>query len=326
MVEPPSPQIQRLRAAVCGRSHAQGGLLASAPDKLPTLTLRGRTFSVDELRLIQVIVAQSPTAHRFELSKRICRELGWLQPNGRLKDRACRDVLARLGARGWVALPPPRRPGVHRRPIVLTPETTPRPAPLVSAREIGLECFGIVTGSGDRAQEQLWNEYVERYHPLGFGVSLGAHLKYFVRWRGEPLCCLAFGGAAWKLEARDRWIGWSPEQRQSHLALVVNNTRFLVLPWVRIPNLASRILGLVTRRLPQDWDRLYAYRPVLLETFVDSERYPGSCYRAANWHLLGQTKGRGRMDRHFRVAQPRKQVFVYPLIEDVRTVLCRSAR
>jgi len=325
-----SQPAQRLRtgqAAICSRGHDQGEDLhnwedlPNSSDELVSLTLRGRTFTVDELRFIQAIVAESPTSHRFELSKRICQKLGWFQPNGRLKDRACRDVLARLDERGWVDLPPPRRPGVHRRCIPLTPATALRPAVVVSPREIDLDSFSIVTGSGKGGQ--LWNEYMERYHPLGYGVSLGAHIKYFVRWRGEPLSCLVFGGAAWKIEARDRWIGWSPEQRQSQLGKIVNNTRFLVLPWARIPNLASRILGLVRRRLPEDWYRRYAYRPVLLETFVDSERYTGACYRAANWDLIGETKGRGRMDRHFRADQPRKRVFVYPLIKDVKTELCR---
>lgn len=289
------------------------------------LTLRGREFTAEDLRTIRSIIASLPSAHRFELSKRICTALCWLQPNGRLKDRACRDVLARLDAMGLVQLPPPRRPPVHRRPIRATAQTSPRAALGLSPRDVSQECFSIVTGSGDRRGERLWNEYVERYHPLGYGVPLGAHIKYFVRWRGEPVSCLAFGGAAWKLESRDRWIGWSDAQRKSNLPWVVNNTRYLILPWAeRTQNLASRILGLVARRLREDWYQLYAYRPLLLETFVDVERHTGSCYRAANWQSIGETKGRGRMDRHFRAAQPKKRVLVYPLAKDATTRLCQQ--
>ena len=289
-----------------------------------SLILRGRRFRAEEIETIRSILSESPSAHRFELSKRICRELGWLQPNGRLKDRSCRDVLARLESMGVIKLPARRRPSVHRQPIALTERTEPRPTPAVTPREVDLSCFSIVTGTGDRGQERLWNEYVERYHPLGYGVPLGSHIKYFVRWRDEIVSCLAFGGAAWKLEARDRWIGWSPEERQCNLSRVVNNTRFLILPWVQTPNLASRILGLVARRLGEDWARLYAYRPVLLETFVEAPRYLGSCYLAANWQWIGLTKGRGRMDRHFRSEQSKKRVLVYPLVKDARRILCET--
>jgi len=300
------------------------GRLASTCSPIGPLTLRGRRFSAEELDTIRSIISLSPSSHRFELSKRICRELGWLQPNGRLKDRSCRDVLARLELMGLIKLPTRRRPSVRRRPIGPTLRTEPRPTPAVRPREVDLACFSIVTGAGERGQERLWNEYMERYHPLGYGIPLGAHIKYFVRWKDEIVSCLAFGGAAWKLEARDQWIGWSPERRRCHLSMVVNNTRFLILPWVQTPNLASRILGLAACRLREDWDRLYAYRPVLLETFVDAPRYLGSCYLAANWQWIGLTKGRGRMDRHFRSEQSKKRVLVYPLVKDARRILCET--
>lgn len=303
---------------------ASDGSLGATCSPTGSLTLRGRRFSAEELETIRSILSESPSAHRFELSKRICRELDWLQPNGRLKDRSCRDVLARLEAKGLIKLPARRRPSVRRQPIGLTERTEPRPAPAVTPREVDRTCFSIVTGTGDRGQERLWNEYVERYHPLGYGVPLGSHIKYFVRWKDEIVSCLAFGGAAWKLQARDQWIGWSPDARQCNLSRVVNNTRFLILPWVQTPNLASRILGLAACRLREDWDRLYAYRPVLLETFVEAPRYLGSCYLAANWQCLGLTKGRGRMDRHFQAEQSKKRVLVYPLVKDARRILCES--
>ena len=162
-------------------------------------------------------------------------------------------------------------------------------------------------------REKLFNEYIERYHYLGYGVPLGPHIKYFVSVRHEPIACLAFSGAAWRVEARDRWIDWSDEQRRRNLHYVVNNTRFLILPWIKVPNLASRLLSLAAKRLPDDWHRRYAYRPLLLETFVHTDRYPGTCYLAANWILAGHTKGRGRMDRQFKVNVPKKAMLLYPL-------------
>ena len=281
-----------------------------------TITIRGRAFSALEVRTIRAIVDTSPDDHRYALSKKVCGVLGWQQANGRPKDRACRDVLSKLHALGLIRLPPPRRPGVRRRPIPMTEGTADRAIVTVGPRDIDSRCFSIVTGCGDPSREQLWNEFVERYHDLGYGVPLGAHIKYFVEHDGQPIACLAFGGAAWRLQARDAWIGWSDEDRARRLPLVINNTRFLMLPWGRSPNLASRILSLAARRLPADWQRLYAYRPLLLETFVDVERHAGTCYRAANWMLVGHTKGRGRMDRHFHAGRSRKAILLYPLVED----------
>lgn len=283
---------------------------------LSGITLRGRHFGGGELLQIRAIVQGSPQAHRFELSKKVCEALDWRQPNGRLKDRACRDVLARLHGLGFLRLPPPRRAPVRRRPVAVTPETAPRPDLSIRARDIDDAALSRVTGSGNPKQERLWNEYIERYHYLGYGVPLGAHIKYFVCMQRQPIACLAFAGAAWRVEARDRWIGWSEAQRQRNLIYVVNNTRFLILPWVKSANLASRVLSLVARRLPQDWQRRYGYRPLLLETFVPSERYRGTCYRAANWIAVGCTKGRGRMDRHFEAAGTKKTLLLYPLVKD----------
>jgi hypothetical protein len=285
------------------------------------VTLRGRTFTREELRTVKAIVEASPQEHRFAISKKVCRALGWVQPNGRLKDRSCRDVLARLHDRGFLELPPPRRPAVRRRPVPITERSAPRCPPAFRPRDVNPASFSIVTGSGDPARERLWNEYVERYHYLGYGVPLGPHLKYFVTLGPEPIACLAFAGAAWRVEARDRWIGWNHEQREKNLRFVVNNTRFVVFPWIAVRNLASRLLALAARRLADDWHRRYAYRPWLLETFVDSGRHAGTCYRAANWCHVGDTKGRGKLDRHFKAKQPRKAVFLYPLVKDASTRL-----
>jgi len=303
-------------------SPLDGGKLPASADPAPGgITIRGRLFTSEELKAIKTLIEVSPEDHRFALSKKICRMLGWIQSNGRLKDRSCRDVLAKLNDMGFLRLPPLKRPPVRRRPVPITDRSAPRPAPTFCPRDIEQASFSIVTGSGDPKREGLWNEYVERYHYLGYGVPLGAHIKYFVTLGREPIACLAFAGAAWRVEARDRWIGWNNEQRERNLRYVVNNTRFLIFPWIQVRNLASRLLALAAKRILCDWVRLYAYQPILLETFVDTERYTGTCYRAANWLFVGSTKGRGKLDRHFKAAQPKKAVFLYPLVKDVSLLL-----
>lgn len=280
------------------------------------MTLRGRYFAPEELVQIRAWVQDSPLAHRYAISKKVCEVLDWRQPNGRLKDRACRDMLTRLHEIGFLRLPPPRRPPVRRRPALITEETAPRPAFSIRPHDVDYASFSIVTRSGNAKQNQRWNEYIERYHYLGYGVSLGPHIKYFVNVEDVPIACLAFAGAAWRVEARDGWIGWGDGQRHRNLRYVVNNTRFLMLPWIASPNLASRLLSLAAKRLPIDWYARYGYRPWLLETFVPTDRYLGTCYRAANWIHVGHTKGRGRMDRHFKARVGQKAMFIYPLVKD----------
>jgi hypothetical protein len=280
------------------------------------LTVRGRAFSSKEIEEIRAIILGSPDAGRYALSVKVCRELDWRQPNGRLKDRSCRDVLRRLESMGILRLPPPRPAPSGRLPIVITERSAPRPDLELRPCEIGEDSFSVVTASGNKKAESLWNELVERYHYLGYGVPVGPHIKYIVHLDGENVACMAFSGAAWKIAVRDHWIGWSSEQREQGLRFVVNNSRFLIPPWVKVKNLASRLLGLAARRLPDDWQRLYAYSPLLLETFVHADRHHGTCYRAANWIHLGETKGRGKMDRYKLRALPRKSIFVYPLAPD----------
>jgi hypothetical protein len=176
-----------------------------------------------------------------------------------------------------------------------------------------------------QAESRRWREQVERYHYLGCRVPFGAHLRYWVRNRERELACLLWTSPAWKMQARDEWIGWNDEQRQRNLQWIVNNARFLILPWVRVQGLASMILALSARRLPLDWENHYGYRPLLLETLVDAARFRGTCYRAANWIHVGQTAGRGRMDRaHTAHGQAVKDIYVYPLARDVRPQLCRD--
>ena len=174
-----------------------------------------------------------------------------------------------------------------------------------------------------KGESRLWRELVERYHYLGCRVPFGAHLRYWVRNRQRELACLLWTSPAWKMKPRDAWIGWSEEQRKRNLQSIVNHGRFLILPWVRVPGLASKILALSARQLPQDWQHHYGYRPLLLETLVAADRFRGTCYRAANWIHLGQTTGRGRMDREHKAdGQAIKNIFVYPLVRNARQRLC----
>lgn len=286
------------------------------------LTVRGRAFTTTELAIVREIVASSALDSRYVISKKVCEALDWRQENGRPKDRSGRALLQKLDRAGFLQLPAPRHPPRIRRPIPLTSSTDPRlPFPL-EPREVALEHFQVATRI--RREELLWNEFVERYHYLKFGVVVGPQLKYFVRVRGELVACMSFGGAAWKVEPRDRWIGWTTEQRKLRLRYVVNNTRYLIFPWIEVKNLASRILSLAAKRLPEDWLRLYGYTPCLLETFVNTDRHRGTCYKAANWTLVGETKGRGRMDRYAEAKLPKKALFVYPLVQDARRILAAS--
>jgi hypothetical protein len=218
----------------------------------------------------------------------------------------------------------------HRR---ATPTTTANPSlrrtrkaepqtPLEAAspRELGELRLELVT---DPQHSHLYNEYLDRYHYLGYQPLPGDQLRYFIRANDRIIALLGFGAAAWKTQPRDRFIGWSPKQRQSRLHLLVNNARFLVLPWIRCKNLASRILAMAARQLADDWQHRYGYRPLLMETFVEQHRFRGTCYRAANWIYLGETKGRGKLDIHKQALLPKKTIWVYPLDKNFRCALCR---
>ncbi len=206
-----------------------------------------------------------------------------------------------------------------RRANLSPPHSEPEPVECAAKQCEPLE-LALVEGEGD---SRRWREQVERDHYLGWRVPFGANLRYWVRNRDRELACLLWTSPAWKMQARDAWIGWSNEQRMRNLQWIVNNGRFLILPWVRVKGLASKILSLSARQLPHDWQIRYGYRPLLLETLVDTQRFRGTCYRAANWVHIGQTAGRGRMDReHQNHGQAVKDIYVYPLVRDVREQLC----
>lgn len=282
--------------------------------------LCGRTFSAAELDAIARCIAEHPQASRAQLSRVVCERLDWRRPDGRLKEMSCRVAMLRMQERGLIALPAARNTNANGKPYRRrTLFAEPEPTVLDSAGALGALHLEPVDTAHD---SHLWNEYIDRYHYLGYKPLPGAQLRYFVRTQQRLLALLGFGAAAWKCAPRDQFLGWSGEQRERQLHRVVNNARFLILPWVQSRNLASRILATATRALPHDWHARYGYAPVLVETFVETPRFRGVSYRAANWLYLGQTQGRGKLDVHHRAALPKKAVWVYPLVKDLQRYLC----
>lgn len=285
----------------------------------------GRSFGGRELALIQEVVESCGGLSRMELAHTVCELLGWTRANGGLKARECREFLERLEADGLLNLPEkrPGKPVGTRTRVPVTARGDVQPALVGAVRDVDPIEVVMVRSQEDRL---LFRELVGRHHYLGHTVPFGAHLRYLV-YAARPVravvACVQFSSAAWRMAARDRWIGWDEGSRLRNLPRVVNNSRFLILPWVEVPNLASTILSLCARRMAEDWRARYGVEPVLLETLVDGRRYRGGCYRASNWVEVGVTSGRGRMDRrHLRHQAEPKIVFVYPLLRDA----CRRLR
>ena len=278
----------------------------------------GRDFTADEMETIRAIVAKGPGTSRTKISKLVCEALKWYKPDGGLKDMSCRVAMLRMSESGLISLPPSR--GLNGNPkmeIRFTEETAEKPCLTTPAGHLNDLRFDLVSG---KKQSSLWNEYIHRYHYLGYKKLPGAQLRYMVRNGNDLLALLGFSAAAWKTAPRDRFIGWNDRQRQNKLNLIVNNSRFLVLPWVSSKNLASRILGGIAKRLPADWHSKYNLQPVLLETFVESGKYKGTCYKAANWISVGRTKGRGKLGDH-KANIPKKDVLLYPLCRNFKQIL-----
>ena len=291
-----------------------------ATDKPESRRYSGRLFTTDEILRIRSLISAEPKRNRAQLSREVCDILGWLRPDGRPKEMSCRVAMLRMDRDGLITLPPPVKGNGNgrRRPRLTSSSDSEDPISLAAGR-LGVLTFRIVE---NRRDSSLWNELVERYHYLGYKPLPGAQVRYFVLSRSRLLAALGFGASAWKVAPRDRFIGWSSKARIENLHLVVNNARFLILPWVTSRNLASRILSAVAKRLPLDWEKRYGYEPALLETFVDQDRFRGTCYRAANWVHVGDTQGRGKLDRQHRHSLPVKAIFLYPLRRDFRRRLC----
>jgi hypothetical protein len=280
------------------------------------LSYRHRVITDDDIVFIRKFIADHPDSSRKALSRQLCLAWNWVQANGALRDMVCRGLMLMLHREGLIELPP-ARPCVfdlikRGRPTLVTVDETPLQ---MSLAELGPLEVRQVRRTGE---ESLFNSLLQEHHYLGYSQPVGEHLKYLVCAQGRPVACVAWSSAPRHLGSRDRYIGWDKQARLKNIALLAYNTRFLILPWVTVPHLASHILGRMTRVLSSDWQRLYAHPIYFVETFIDPQRLRGTCYRAANWTLLGETTGRGK-DAPTR-AQNRsiKQVLGYPLVKDFR--------
>ena len=280
----------------------------------------GRFFTAQEIKQIRELIHTPPQLNRQQLSYRVCELFDWRKADGGLKDMSCRVALLRMHREGLIELPAPRHKVNPCRSFARRTEQA-QPEPMLEAPVHALSDLRLAVVSGQ--DSALWNEYIDRYHYLGYKPLPGAQLRYFAYVGERVVALLGFGAAAWKTGPRDEWIGWSRSARQRNLSGVVNNARFLILPWVRVKSLGSKLLSMAARRLPTDWAGRYEYRPVLLETFVEAERFAGTCYRAANWTCVGQTQGRGKLGDHRLGQVPVKTVWVYPLTKDFRGQLCQ---
>jgi Domain of unknown function (DUF4338) len=281
------------------------------------LNYRGRAISREDILYIREMIAAHPGESRRTLSKKLCEAWQWKQANGALRDMVCRSLLLVLDRAGHIELPPvkfvPHNPLARRtRPEPVLIDTTQRKGEL---RQIQPLEFMQVRRSGD---EPLFNSLMEQYHYLGYEQPVGEHLKYLVLAQGRPVACLAWSSAPRHIGSRDRFIGWSAETRRRNIRLIAYNTRFLILPWVRVEHLASHILGRMAARISDDWEQMYGHPIYFLETFVDPERFRGICYRAANWVLLGRTTGRGKQSNSYVPNRSIKEVLGYPLTKHFR--------
>ncbi|MDA8061319.1 MAG: DUF4338 domain-containing protein [Actinomycetota bacterium] len=279
----------------------------------------GRELTDADIDTIRRICADPTYPTRAAIARETCRCLGWVGANGKPKDMSAKVALARMDADGLIDLPAPTHKAT--RPYRHLQETI-TPGPEIACRLSELSDIEIaLVGRATRASA-VWNEMIGRFHYLGYTPASGAQLRYLATTTtGAPIAAISFAASAWALEDRDAWIGWNAEQRKARLHLVVGNPRFLVAPWVAVPNLASHLLAAITRRLRGDWQARYGYAPVLVETFVHSDRHRGTCYQAANWTRVGRTKGRGKLDRYNAYALPVKDIYLYPLARSFRSQL-----
>jgi hypothetical protein len=285
-----------------------------------------REIFPEDVAYIRTFVKRFPGLSRTELTCTLCEHLDWLTPAGRPKFEACSKLLARMEEAGELRLPSLRQDKSHPGPRSCAPRRasarTNPPVPLVRSLS-ELDAIRLRLAS-DPEEESVWNDAVERYHFLGYKKPFGYWARYFIESGGHWLGCILLSGAAKALTARDRWIGWNDRQRLKNLPWVLNNSRFLLFPWVEVANLASHVLGQLARRVGDDWQARWGYRPLLLETFVDPARFRGSCYRAAGWALLGHTSGEGLVRPGKRYQTSPKLIFAKPLQADFRALLCSN--
>ena len=290
--------------------------------------IQGRCIGPAELAQVRALLAEHPDWSRRRISESLARLWDWRNLAGQLKDMAARTLLLKLEARGWITLPARRQvPGNRMRSQrMLATTRLPDAVPIVGDLGPLLPLtLSEVSTAGRRDERALLDALLHHHHYLSHGGSVGENLRYLVRERqGRPVACVLFGAAAWQCRARDEFVGWDAATRQRRLSYVANNTRFLLLPWIRVPSLASWILGQIQRRIAEDWQAKYGHPIHLLETFVDTSRFQGRCYRAANWISVGQTTGRTRQNKTPLPQAPPKAVWLRPLREDFRQALCGS--
>ena len=264
------------------------------------------------------MIADNPEITRFKLSKMVCTALNWLRIDGKPKDMSCRVALLKMEADQLFKLPPAKRGKPVRKANDPALEEAIRWPDNVQDFELKDVEINIVKGL---KPSRLWNSYIDKYHYLGFALIPGAQLRYLVKVNEQIVALLSFGASAWKVMPRDTYIGWTKEQREKNLHLIINNSRFLILPWITKKNLASKVLSLISKRISDDWYKTYSYRPVLLETFVEDQRFLGTCYKASNWQCLGKTQGRGKLDTHKKKEKPIKTIWVLPIDKKFRKKL-----
>jgi len=290
--------------------------------------IQGRQLGEPDLAAVRSLIEANPGWSRRRISVELAQVWNWRTGTGQIKDMAARSLLLKLEQRGMLTLPPRRRKATQRSPLVVGAlpenELALNAAITCALSELQpLRLEAVRAGSPERA---LLSGYLARHHYLGFGGPVGENIAYLARDRfGRELACLLFSAAAWKTKPRDAWIGWNEATRARHLSLVANNSRFLILPWVRVSHLASHLLGRIARRLATDWQARYGHPVHLLETFVERQRFQGTCYRAANWICVGQTQGRTRQDRLHDISAPVKDIYVYALSSRFREELNRVA-
>jgi len=288
------------------------------------LRYRGRVFTTEDILYIRTLIAAHPDESRRRLSQKLCEAWQWKQPNGALRDMVCRGLLLMLDRTGQIELPAvkftPANPLIRRtRPVPARIDTTPLEGRI---DQIGHVQFAQVRRT---PEERLFNSLLEQYHYLRYQQPVGEHAKYLVWAQGRPVACLAWSSAPRHLGSRDRYIGWSADARRRNIHFIAYNTRFLIVPWARIENLASHVLGRMAARISEDWQQMYGHPIYFLETFVDPERFRGTCYRAANWVLLGKTTGRGKQSNSYVPNRSIKQILGYPLTKRFRELLGRVA-
>ena len=281
------------------------------------LSYRHRVITDEDLVFIRKLIADHPDSSRRNLSERLCEAWNWVQANGALRSMVCRGLMLMLHRQGLIELPPVRQ--VNRNPFLErsapAPVTVDEAALSTSLAELGTLEIRQVRRTPDEA---AFNGLMQQHHYLGYTQPVGEHLKYMVFAGGRPIACMAWSSAPRHLGSRDRFIGWAPEARLANIRLLAYNTRFLILPWVTVPHLASHLLGRIARRLPADWQSVYGHPIYFLETFIDPQRFRGTCYRAANWILMGVTTGRGKDAPTYEANRSIKQVLGYALVKDFR--------